>query len=721
MQNPASCPDQDRLRHALSQKDYLHRVYAGVLGKLIGVYLGRPFEGWTHERILNELGPIKYYVNEQFGVPLVVTDDDVAGTFIFVRALEDSQPGHWPKSREIGKHWLNYIVEKRAILWWGGNGVSTEHTAWLNLKHGMDAPESGSMATNGKTVAEQIGAQIFIDGWAMVAPGQPHLAAKLAGEAARVSHDGEAVNAAKLWAAMEAEAFVSDDMDQLIDTGLSTIAHDCQIARVVSDVRTWHASNSNWQDTRSLIDSEYGYHRYPGNCHVIPNHAVMIMSALYAGHDFQRGQTIVNTSGWDTDCNAGNVGCLMGIMLGLDGIGSNPDWRGPLADRMLISSADGGYSINDAVRVAHDIAALGARLQEEPPLPAPKNGAQFHFSLPGSTQGFRLTENSGAASSAAVTGASIDERHFLELRFEDLIPHHRLAATTPVCVPLELDSMRTYELLATPLIYPGQTLSALIEADSRNSGSIGVSLRVSHYGKGRTLQHSHSTECRFRPGESGRLEWVVPECRSQPIAEIGLAVATAESEPTSGSVAIDWMKWHGAPNVALRRPKDGNEFWHRAWVNAADKFSPKRRQSFSVSQDRGVGMIIHGTRQWTDYSLEAEIVMPFGKQAGLAFRVQGQRRYYVARICRSHRFEIARIHDDQEDVLAATSLRVDLDVPVKMKLRVEGTEFQAYAGDTRLLASDRSPRPLCNGGIGLLVSDGTVSTDLIHVSPVEST
>ena len=27
--------------------DYAERVYAGVLGKVIGVYLGRPFEGWT--------------------------------------------------------------------------------------------------------------------------------------------------------------------------------------------------------------------------------------------------------------------------------------------------------------------------------------------------------------------------------------------------------------------------------------------------------------------------------------------------------------------------------------------------------------------------------------------------------------------------------------------------------------------------------------------------
>ena len=39
--------------------DYLERVYAGVLGKLVGVYLGRPFEGWTYQRIMKELGPIE--------------------------------------------------------------------------------------------------------------------------------------------------------------------------------------------------------------------------------------------------------------------------------------------------------------------------------------------------------------------------------------------------------------------------------------------------------------------------------------------------------------------------------------------------------------------------------------------------------------------------------------------------------------------------------------
>ena len=51
--------------------DYTERVYAGVLGKIIGVYLGRPFEGWTYERIQQRLGDITDYVHAELGVPLL--------------------------------------------------------------------------------------------------------------------------------------------------------------------------------------------------------------------------------------------------------------------------------------------------------------------------------------------------------------------------------------------------------------------------------------------------------------------------------------------------------------------------------------------------------------------------------------------------------------------------------------------------------------------------
>ena len=33
------------------QKDYNEKVYAGVLGKVIGVYAGKPFEGWEFDNV----------------------------------------------------------------------------------------------------------------------------------------------------------------------------------------------------------------------------------------------------------------------------------------------------------------------------------------------------------------------------------------------------------------------------------------------------------------------------------------------------------------------------------------------------------------------------------------------------------------------------------------------------------------------------------------------
>ena len=110
-------------------QDYKDRVYAGVLGKVIGVYLGRPFEGWPYDYIQKQLGDIEYYVHDKLDVPLIVTDDDITGTFTFLRALEDHGNNPDLSAREIGQSWLNYLIREKTILWWGGLGNSTEHTA----------------------------------------------------------------------------------------------------------------------------------------------------------------------------------------------------------------------------------------------------------------------------------------------------------------------------------------------------------------------------------------------------------------------------------------------------------------------------------------------------------------------------------------------------------------------------------------------------------------
>ena len=261
--------------------DYTERVYAGVLGKIIGVYLGRPFEGWSYEKIMAELGEIAYYVHERCGTPLIVTDDDISGTFTFFRALADNGYSRSLTPAQIGQTWLNYLIEKRTVLWWGGMGTSTEHTAYLRLKHGIAAPFSGSIVTNGRVVAEQIGAQIFIDGWGMVAPGDPALAADLARRAASVSHDGEAIYGAQIVAAIEAAAFVERDIQKLIDTALTFIPTDSTIARMIADIREWHSAEKDWRNTRTQIAQKYGYQKFGGGCHMVPNHALIIHALLH--------------------------------------------------------------------------------------------------------------------------------------------------------------------------------------------------------------------------------------------------------------------------------------------------------------------------------------------------------------------------------------------------------------------------------------------------------
>jgi ADP-ribosylglycohydrolase len=695
--------------------DYLERVYAGVLGKLIGVYLGRPFEGWTYQRILQELGPIEYYVHDRLKVPLVVTDDDVSGTFTFVRALAEHGVKADLSAEEIGKTWLNSIVEQRSILWWGGNGNSTEHTAWLNLQRGIAAPLSGAIATNGKTVAEQIGAQIFIDGWALVAPGNPHLAARFAEAAGSVSHDGESVYAAKLLAAMEAEAFLSADIHHLIDVGLSVIPGDSLIARLVADVRSWSSELSDWRDARQKIEDRYGYDKFPGNCHVVPNHALIILALLYSRGDFHQAMTIVNTSGWDTDCNSGNVGCLIGVMHGLKGLEGGPDWRGPLADQALISASDGGYAVNDAARLAYDIADLGRQLADLAPLPPPKDGAQFHFTLPGSVQGFRAERDSVQPDLLSIEQADRPGRPALALRFKSLARGRTAAALTPTFSPPNVDEMRTYHLLASPRVYSGQTIKAHVIADITNTSTVSASLRIKVYGRDDHLVNYDSPSVALAPGADGVLSWTIPDLDGQPIQQIGVCL-TSDGAGADGIVWLDYLGWSGAPRLKLRRPKEPNAFWRQSWVNNVSSFSDNFHSTFRISQDRGSGIIIHGTREWTDYRVSSAVTVHLGASAGLAARVQGLRRYYALLLEADDRVRLVKIRDDARIVLAEVPCRWTLEKAVALELEVRGATIAgAVDGSIVLRATDSSAIPFENGGVGLVITEGALSTDQIDI------
>lgn len=693
--------------------DYYERVYAGVLGKMIGVYLGRPFEGWTYNQIMASFGEIKYYVNDRHDMPLrnhllVVTDDDISGTFTFLRALPDYNNSLDLTPAQIGQTWLNYIIENRTILWWGGLGNSTEHTAYLRLKDGNPAPQSGSMALNGKVVAEQIGAQIFIDGWGLIAPGDPALAVDLARRAASVSHDGEAIYGAQVIAALISQAFVEADLDKLIDTAVAFIPRDSITYRLIADVRIWHNTDPHdWHAARAKLAAHYGYDKYGGNCHIIPNHGLVILSLLYSRGDFNKAQTIVNTCGWDTDCNAANVGCILGVRNGLIAF-NDPDWRGPVADRLYLSTADGGRAISDAVHET-DFILESAYAMRGKKWTHPKDEARFHFSLPGSVQGFRTQDdNLTLGNSPHPTQPG---QHVLTINYR-LNFNGASALWTPTFIPPEAIDMPGYSLLASPTLYPGQTVCADLLSNNANLMPIKVGLVIQCYGEADQLITKYGPVTNLNPGKTSHLTWQIPDLGGVPIVHVGISISSNES--AEGAIHLDSLTWDGSPNVTFHRPVASGNMWKRQWVNAADHFTDEFGEAFRVIQNRGRGLVITGTREWTDYSVQAEITPHLVNAFGLAARVQGQERYYALLLTEQKKVKLVK-RLDGEVVLAEKSYEWQFGMPYNLRLKVENSKIQAWANGNLLFTVDDSIRTLTGGGIALICEAGRIGTDAVSI------
>ncbi len=698
--------------------DYAERVYAGVLGKTIGVYLGRPFEGWTYERILAELGPIEGYVHERLGQPLVVVDDDLTGTFTFLRALADHGATRELTPEQIGQTWLNYLIEGRSTLWWGGLGTSTEHTAYLRLAAGIPAPHSGSSALNTQVVAEQIGAQIFVDGWAMVAPGDPELAADLARRAGSVSHDGAAVEAAQLLAAMEALAFVESDIDALLDAGLRCIPADSLIARLAADLREWRAELADWRVARQHLANRYGYDRYGGGCHVVPNHGVILLGLLYGGGDFQRSLMIANTSGWDTDCNSGNLGCLLGLRGGLSALDAaaargGPDWRGPVADRLLLSSADGGRSVTDAVIETGHIVSLGRALAGLPPAP-PKAGARFHFDFPGAVQGFQPGAAEGALEIHNVAGHSQTGTRSLALSYPALAAGQALSALTPTFALPDPKMETGYRLFASPTLYPGQTVRAAMQADAGNLAPVSVQLCMEAYDAHDRRARVYGPEFTLAPGAEGALSWRVGDLDGAPIAAVGVALRGASE---AGKVYLDTLTWEGAPTTKLVRPQAAGVAWRKAWVDAMDQVVQRGDEPLRLIQNRGTGLVLHGTREWTDYSASAALVPQLARAFGLAARVQGLRRYYALVLAEGGRARLVKALDG-EQVLAETDFAWTRDQTYELTLQVSGPRLLASVNGRQLFDVADEHASLASGGVALLCTEGAVVVTAAAVAAV---
>lgn len=691
----------------MSVKKYEERIYAGVLGKILGVYLGRPVEGWAYEKIKETFGTIKYYVHEEVGVPLIVADDDISGTFGFFRAIEDNGYDKNMTAEDFGKTWLNYIIENRTILWWGGLGRSTEHTAYLNLKNGIPAPRSGAIETNGKTLAEQIGAQIFIDAIAMACPGNPDLAVDLVRKAASVSHDGIAVEAACHLAALEAMAFEEKDIDTLLDRAIQYVSNQ-ELIDVIADVRKICSVEKDWRKVREYLDPKYGYDVYVGCCHMIPNHAMVIASILLGGDDFQKSISIASSAAWDTDCNAGNVGAFNGIRLGLAGINAGADFRTPVADLMYVVTADGGSVVTDAVLEAKRIVQTAAKLAGEE-LEVSKE--RYTFEYPGSVQGFASCEYKHGAM-APVTLSNLNEtedKNGLCIHCSHVADGVTANAATLTFIDFS-KAARNFSTMASPTLYSSQKV--VTKAFVKDGEQVWLRPYILYYDADDRVQVLYG-EKEAIDGKERVMEWKVPNTGGMSIFKLGYQISSEKR--FDGTVVLTCVDWKGAPTDFAQRGMlmtsiwNTNPLWLAGFTNSAAQFAADFKRTYCVSHIDRDGLVTIGSREWEDYTVESTAYFALHQSGGLVARSRGHRRYYGAVLNEYKEAVLFVQKDDERRILGTADFAYREDIPYQLKLQVHGSELVFSVNHTELVrATDDT---FTSGGAGFYISKGTMTCD----------
>lgn len=616
--------------HKMIPKNYLEKVYASILAMNAGIRLGAPVEPpeWTSEIIQDVFGEIKDYVKVY---NVFSADDDANGPIFFIRALLDHARNRPLEPQDVAKTWLNYLREGLGMIWWGGDQISTEHTAYLNLKKGIPAPHSGSIKLNGEVLAEQIGGQIFIDSFGLIFPNNPGMAAKYAEIAASVSHDRNGIYGARFIAACIALAFTKDSVHEIILEALEQIPAKSTYAKVVRAVIDFHKVHpEDFRSCRDFLENEWGYDKYIGVCHIIPNAGVCILALLYGEGNVSRTIEIATMCGWDTDCNAGTVGSIVGALNGLDGIASN--YRKPINDSIVASSVSGYLNIVDLPTFAKQIALLGYReAEEEPPSRLVESYKEkeiyFDFTLPGSTHGFctsypfkTFLRNSG--NKGFSTGGSLEIIVFRMYEGDISTVFYR----TFYRRSLFMDEK--YSPTFAPTAYSGQKVSMKVKVERLHGKAIVLTPYVRTTSDKKIIK---TKEPLIANTIWQTIEFTIPDTKGDLIEEVGLMIHSDSSrtERAFGKIFLDEFRIYGSPSYEIDFKKQVVEF------RCVTPFS-HHRGNWTLEEDAMTMESNENTLSFTghyymeDAIIEAKIKPIKGNSHGILFRSPGIEQFYFA-------------------------------------------------------------------------------------------
>ena len=359
----------------ISYKEYYNKVLGAWIGRVAGDFVGVPVELKSYDDIKEMYGDITDYPEP---IDLNHVNDDEMYEIIALIALE--KYGIDVTAEEIAQEWKNLLSREDYVF-------TAEKIALNNLKANIKPPKSGIL---NNFYFDFIGAQMRADIWGLITPGCPNLAKNYAEIDGSISHAGIGIEGEVYIAVLISQAFFYQDIRYNIDTALQYLPSEKEslyTQMVKKAIKIYEQNPNDFRAARNILIREFWIKEmvekvlnsssvFPierrillntrlGGVHVLPNIGIIILSLLYGAQDkqdpFGKSICVAAMMGYDTDCNCGNIGAIMGVQLGADNIPAK--WKDPLQD--TFSTYVKGYEKWKISELAQKIVNLGEKIAKK--------------------------------------------------------------------------------------------------------------------------------------------------------------------------------------------------------------------------------------------------------------------------------------------------------------------------------------------------------------------
>ncbi|MDZ7724226.1 MAG: ADP-ribosylglycohydrolase family protein [candidate division KSB1 bacterium] len=326
----------------MTQNELKQKIMGGWAGQVIGCTFGGPTEFDWRSTFIHDYTPIEWNADlmEWFYDNAPGLYDDIYMDLTFVQVFEDK--GLDAPAEDFAKAFANAEYP----LW------HANMAARYNILNGVMPPKSGHWLHNPHS--EDIDYQIEADFAGLMTPGMVNTASEISDKIGHIMNYGDGWYGGVYVGAMYSLAFVSDDIDYVVNEALKTIPEQSEFYKCMQDVIKWSDQYpDNWKMTWFKTQEKWGedigcpngvFNTF--NIDAKINAAWILLGLLYGDGDYGKTLSISTRAGDDSDCNPASAGGILGCMIGYDNI---PDYWKQGIDRVV--DRDFAYttiSLNDA-------------------------------------------------------------------------------------------------------------------------------------------------------------------------------------------------------------------------------------------------------------------------------------------------------------------------------------------------------------------------------------